>query len=391
METIIVHITPFFYPSIGGVEKSIEILSMESVKKGYDVHIITSYIDNFGNRIQRPSFEYYHKIAIHRTNHLIKYGFGVLLNNLCKIIKKIEPKFIHVHVYRHPHTLQVIGKISRNYITILNTHAPFPPPSEVPITYNFYYSIFDKFVSPLYLLMFKSIITLTEYDKKQIIKRGAPLNRVITIPNPISHVYYENCTCKNMVIRENINLENYKDEFIILYTGRITYQKNLETIIYSISMLNLDMKKKSIVIFSGPGDEKYISKLKNIARKFNVKLVFTGPLNELELLYLYKNSTIFILPSFYEAFSLSLVEAMASGLPVLSLARGGPEYILGNKLKKYCFINNYDINKLTYRIKKLLLNEELRENISRLCQERAQMFNPKNIMNRYEKLYIFLE
>ncbi len=90
-------------------------------------------------------------------------------------------------------------------------------------------------------------------------------------------------------------------------------------------------------------------------------------------LNVFKEADIFVLPSYSEGFSTAILEAMASGLPVIATNVGAAPEIIENGVNGY-IVEPGDIDSLSARIQQLIDNEELRMKMgdinSRLCEEK---------------------
>lgn len=111
----------------------------------------------------------------------------------------------------------------------------------------------------------------------------------------------------------------------ILSTSRLVREKRLDLLIKAVSRL-----KKGTLILAGDGDaRKRLMDLGN--RLLKGRLIFLGNLSQEELSALYRSCDVFSLPSKNEAFGNVLIEAMASGLPVVATNDSGFQWILGNR------------------------------------------------------------
>ena len=138
-----------------------------------------------------------------------------------------------------------------------------------------------------------------------------------------------------------ISTSKINDPFI-LYTGGFDYRKNmnraLEAFARSIDLIkNQELKQsiKYVVVCSLPPDAK--EEYFGLAGKLQVKdrLIMTGFVSHSELQMLYKECTTFFFPSLYEGFGLPVLEAMASGAPVvISNNSSLPE--VGGQSAYYC-------------------------------------------------------
>lgn len=95
----------------------------------------------------------------------------------------------------------------------------------------------------------------------------------------------------------------------ILFVGRLSPQKNLETLIEAASKIPFDYR----IVFVGEGERR--AELTNLAAKLNVKLELVGVVPHFELPRYYLASDLFVLPSKIEGHPKSLLEAFAAALP----------------------------------------------------------------------------
>lgn len=109
-----------------------------------------------------------------------------------------------------------------------------------------------------------------------------------------------------------------KDRLIFLYTGRISAEKGLDTLMESIRRVNVGYSKRVLFVFTGDGPYLNALQARNIPNT-----VFTGFLKGKELARMYASSDIFMFPSGTETFGNVVLEAMASGLPVICADEGG--------------------------------------------------------------------
>lgn len=115
--------------------------------------------------------------------------------------------------------------------------------------------------------------------------------------------------------RENIRKKfNINDKKVIIYSGRLLKQKNVDLIIKAISVL--ENKQEYVLLILGDGEER--QNLINLANTLNVDLKITGFISEQEELFKhYYTGDVLVLPSYNEAWGLVVNEAMAAGLPVI--------------------------------------------------------------------------
>ena len=156
---------------------------------------------------------------------------------------------------------------------------------------------------------------------------------------------------------KKFHLENKK---IVLYVGRLMKEKNVDTLIKSFFIVSEKIKDVVLVIV---GDGFLKTELKQLAHSLGIsdKVIFTGRIPEKTLNMPFAIADLFILPSLAELQGLVILEAMASGKPLLvakSKKSAAAELLIEGK-NGYTFKprNKYE---LASKIIKLLRNKDLR-------------------------------
>ena len=108
---------------------------------------------------------------------------------------------------------------------------------------------------------------------------------------------------------------------VFLTVRRLVDRTGVDVLIKAFSKIQLNRNVFLVIVGSGS----QINKLKSLARSKGIKnILFTGRVNETDLLMYYQMSDVFVLPSLSgEGFGLSLLEAMSSGLPCIVSSDGG--------------------------------------------------------------------
>ena len=141
----------------------------------------------------------------------------------------------------------------------------------------------------------------------------------------------------------------------IIFVGRLTRYKGAELLIRA--MVKLKDQDLRLQIF-GEGEES--QHLKELVVNLDLvdKVVFKGFVQPLEMKFFYKAATIFCLPTFTESLGIAFLEAMASGLPIITIDNGGPKFICPSQgaIKIPIMPENDIINALTESIYFLIKN-----------------------------------
>ncbi|WP_304402074.1 glycosyltransferase family 4 protein [uncultured Dubosiella sp.] len=205
----------------------------------------------------------------------------------------------------------------------------------------------------------------------------------------------ENFKKKTEVISMGVNcsefspsyrIENYFNQGnkkIILFVGRLAEKKGVTYLIDAMK----EVDAKLIIAGSGPLEEE----LKKQAEPFGDKIEFIGPKTHEELKVIYPSADIFVAPSITakdgdkEGFGLVILEAMASGLPIVASDSGGIPAIIKNNFNGF-LVKEKDINDINNKINLLLNNESVRSEILSNANDTVKNYDYKAIAKRYNKV-----
>ncbi len=176
---------------------------------------------------------------------------------------------------------------------------------------------------------------------------------------------------EKLKIKEKYHLP---DKFI-LYFGTIEPRKNIVGLIRGFELLkekNKNFKGFYLVIAGGRGwlDKKIFKTSKD--SKYASQIIFTGFVNPEDKVYLYNLAALFVYPSFFEGFGFPPLEAMACGVPTITSANSSLPEVVGDSA---IMIDPYDIEELAWAMELVLVDENLKKELSRRGLERAKIFS----------------
>ena len=121
------------------------------------------------------------------------------------------------------------------------------------------------------------------------------------------------------------------DPFVFLWAGRLEHVKGLDILLEAIRLLMDRTNSNFLVRLAGKGSLR--EELEQQAAKLGVndRVRFLGRLSRKEMFNEMQGANCKVLPSRYEAFGVVLIEAMATGLPVIATRSGGPDSIVNTE------------------------------------------------------------
>lgn len=139
--------------------------------------------------------------------------------------------------------------------------------------------------------------------------------------------YYPSLSRKVQVIENGIHVKKSPAEAPqghLLYVGRITRMKGVEELLQAVSLLAKERQGVRLHI-AGTGSDRYLAKLRRLTVEKGIrsKVRFLGFRPHTEVQKLYRKYGAVIVPSKQESFGLVALEALASGVPLVSTRRGG--------------------------------------------------------------------
>jgi glycosyltransferase involved in cell wall biosynthesis len=366
----IIHVAPFYAPVVGGVEEVVKKVAEYMASRGCEVFVVTY------NRLRScgagalPRHEVISGVHVIRVRPNFAWSYGTFSSELPEVVKGLKPDVVHVHVWRHPHVFQVVGlKRTMNFKAIIHGHAPFYRFNQLDLITWTYHKVIDALRSTA-LRLYDKYLALTPYEAERIKSLELDPDKIAVIPNGVEE---DKCPANDFL----------RDERQVLYLGRISRSKNLHLLIKAMVYVNKSVGDVRLVL-AGP-DEGLAMNLVRFAKKKGIKVRYLGYVSEAEKHALYMESSVYVLPSLYEGFGLTLIEAALHGVPSVITGEGGQLYAAPpNKTSLWARPNPRDYAEA---ITTLLTDKTLREKLSQGARKWAQQFVWKKILPKYEELY----
>lgn len=234
--------------------------------------------------------------------------------------------------------------------------------------------------------IFKSltkIITVSNYVKKRVstIKQS---DKIQTIYNGIDLSMFSTKDTIS-INREKVGFS--ANDFVIVYSGRINQEKGISELIDAMLQLKDNPQIKLLVLGStffndSNCDDEFSRLLKEKAKSIKERIVFTGFIPYHQVPSYLQLADIAALPSMWEEpFGLTILEAMAMGLPLITTRSGGiPEICerVATIVERENIINN-----IVSAIHDLYMNSEKRQQMAAANLERVKLFDKETFAQNF--------
>lgn len=293
--------------------------------------------------------------------------------SMLRLFDKLKPDLIHVHAPNF---------FSCNAIPIAKL-------KKIPIIATVHRAEVEKVNNPMFffrkhaLARFKRIIAVSNHTKLLALMAGVNPSKITIIHNSCDEVLFLRKTNKNSVRKRN-NLQ--ANDKVVLFVGNLIKRKGVHYLIESLNLIR-DSLNQCIVIIVGHGEE--LDNLKSMASSYGLKnhVKFYGRINDIELSELFSAADVFVLPSTSEGHSVAILEAMASGLPVIASDIQANKESIEDGINGFLFKSG-DASNLAEKLLTILtdnmLRQEMAERSYRIYLER---FSVKNQIDRHVFIY----
>ncbi len=343
----------------GGAEKLLVDISI-NYKDKFEVFVISQY--------KKGNYQYENILESEGIKTIFldkKKGYDY--NNLKAVYKtldKIKPDIVHTHLHAAIYLIPWYVK-NKNVVKIHTVH------TLAKMEFGKSHRLIQKFA---YKFLGVIPVAIGTTVKKSIIKEyKLQEDKIKTITNGIDY--------KKYALLTNEKIE--KSVFRIINVASFSKWKNQICLLEAFK-LAIKQKEDMELIFVGDGPERKRIEAKSKELDIDDKVIFIGITDKVE--YFLHISDVFVLCSKFEGLPLSIIEAYAAGLPVISTNVGGVPDILVDGENGF-LVSADDKKSIANLIIKLYNEIELKEKISKNNREKAKEYDIKNISQKYMELY----
>lgn len=367
------------FPPIGGGGGNVTYyISKNLASFGHQVYVITSTFKDLPKYERLDGFDVY-RVPVLRKNpnicgihEMFTYIISASIYGI-RFIKKIRPDIVHVFfgIPSGPVAYLIKKLYDIPYVLFLGGR-DVPRPHPDPPFYRLIYGILMPAIKSIWGNA-KSVVACSNGLRDMALKTSDKIDI--------------------KVIPDGVDLDKFypsdqrgKDTIKILAIGRLVQRKGFDCLIKSIPYIVKNTEKDFCIEIIGDGPLR--SELSNLAGKLNVsdKVIFSGSVPYDQLPEKYRQADIFVLSSYAEGMPLVVLEAMASGLPIVSTRVQGIDELVKDGINGYLFAPSDNLALGNYLVK-LIENSEIRSKMRDESIKIIQRYGWINITKEYLKIY----
>jgi glycosyltransferase involved in cell wall biosynthesis len=213
-------------------------------------------------------------------------------------------------------------------------------------------------------------------------RAGIPEERLMVLPNGIDTSAFTPGP-RSGVVRRAFGLDD--DRIVLGHVARFSPEKNQLLLVDAFARLHAQHPKVFLALV-GEGALRSALEQRARDREVGAHVGFFGYANDLPPIY--RDFDIFVLPSLAEGTSMSVLEAMATGLAVVATDVGGNADVLANGEVGRLVPSN-DVTALTDALVSLVADPDRRSALGRVARTRAvEVYEEERVIDRYEELYL---
>jgi glycosyltransferase involved in cell wall biosynthesis/ADP-heptose:LPS heptosyltransferase len=161
----------------------------------------------------------------------------------------------------------------------------------------------------------------------------------------------------------------------VMYTGGADERKNLPRLIQAFTRLPSDLRSQHQLVMVGKMPEGGVADLRQVAKDCGLgsaELIFTGYVDDLDLMQLYGQCRLFVFPSLHEGFGLPPLEAMACAAPVIAANATSLPEVVG---REDAMFDPLSVESISRKMGQVLGDEAFRQDLIRYGAERVKQFS----------------
>ena len=319
-------VTHFFSPHLGGIEKVAYEQCRRLSKMGYEMTVLTSQLgkenENIIDGIKVLHYPAYH--SVERLGVPVPIPKPSSLDVFRKVIEESDLVHAHGHPYISSH---IACRLARKYGKpfILTQHNTFV---DYESWLNLAEHVNDFVFCRRTLRASDRVIAVSQKTLEYVLRLGAIKFKTMILYNGVDLDRFH--PINKGESRRKLNLPENK--FLVLTVRRLVYKNSLDTLIDAASSI-IHRNPNVLFVIVGRGPDAAFIKRSTKRLGIDKNVILRGSVSDEDLPLYYDSADLFVLSSRSgEGFPLTVLEAMASGLPVIATNTGGTAEAIRNEI-----------------------------------------------------------
>jgi glycosyltransferase involved in cell wall biosynthesis len=333
-------VTPSYFPITGGAETLIRNISLKLNQSGIQADVLTFNMEQKWKAGWQTKIEELDGLTVYKVPGLNWFplihsdrttlGVNLIPGRFRNIMKKYD--IVHFH----------IGDLS---FSTFSLHVGKPKIAHFHGPLDFYKKSYLS--RKILLTMANLYIAISSEMQQALVNLGVPECNIRYIPNGVdSNIFYP---------------AGEKKKNLLLFVGRITYDKGLHLVLDALS--KIETKVELVIIGPAEWDLGYFQKIQDQITRINKlgfhKITYLGEQRQSVIVEWCQKASIFVLPSFREACGIAILEALACEVAVVATNIEGIREVVFDNVDGLLVPTNNSV-KLASSIQYLLDNESVR-------------------------------
>lgn len=274
-----------------------------------------------------------------------------------------------------PYNTAPLKRVNTRLILVVHDLIFMEPWRRLPPSVSLYQNLgrlYRRFVVPKVIKKADRLVTVSEYTKKLIVERyNVPAGQVCVIPNALDNSWFD----------LSPRPLHQRQRFILSVAGEAP-SKNVKRLLHAFSRYAKADSNPYELKIVGFSQAKHASFQKECLHLGVRELVeFVDYIDDVKLKNLYLEASAFIFPSLYEGFGIPLLEAMASGVPIICSNTTSLPEVVGEAALQF---DPYDERDMAQCISEIIRDTELAAELVVLGFNQVSKFKLEDINNKFE-------
>lgn len=370
-------ICPQFRPLIGGYERAAENLSAALAARGHRVVVLAERRDRAWPALEQiDGYEVRRLLCSYRPH---RHALTSLLSYAAFLLRRGRAFDLwHVHQYGlHAALAVALGRLLRRPVVL-----KLPSSGAMGIERALGNGIIGR-VLRFFHLQVSACLAVSDENRAEAIRFGISAGRVHLIPNGVDgRQFHPVAPPERLAARQSLGLECQR---LVLYVGRLSAEKNPQGLLDAWAAIDSPARAGALLalVGDGPDWQAILTKVRQLNVAGSVHLA--GQRSDIAMWY--RAADVYVIPSFIEGLSNTMIEALASGVPVISTRVSGSS-VLAESRRAGVVVDVGNRQQLAAAIAGLLNDEAQRVQLSRNARAMFEArFSLDTLSHRMVELY----